>query len=177
MTRAAAFAHPLTAGLAAGLLAGVVTLGTALLAGGDGRSADYAGLAAGLLGVHLGMRAAPAASAFRARLVRALVLAVCASLVAGLASAWLYASLRPALLEARYAGVVERVRSSAQPPARIAAELARLAERRAAYLDPAFQAVSAGGTLFFFALLLGGYSAFRAHVAARLRARPSAGAP
>ena len=163
----------LGAGFAGGCVASLVTVLVPFTALRDTRVADYAGLVIGLLAVHLGMRATRAAP-FRARLAAAFLIASVASLCVGAASFVLFRDLQPGLLAERYQHYVRELQSSNAPTARTAAELGRLAERRASYLEPGLQAITAGGTLFFFALLLGGYAAFQTYVAERLPSRPAA---
>jgi hypothetical protein len=158
-------------GLGGGVLAALVMVVPELLARpGGGRLAGYAGLAAGLIAVHLGTRAATTADAgFGARLVNAALLAASVSLLAGLGLYGLFARLRPELLAARFSAYQQSVAASGAPAERIARELARLAASRAQYLDAGYQALSSASTLFFFGMLLGGYGAWRAHRLGRLR--------
>ena len=158
-------------GLGGGVLAALVMVVPELLARPDaGRLAEYAGLAAGLIAVHLGTRAAAREdSGFGARLANATLLAASVSLIAGLGLYALFAGLRPGLLAARLSAYQQSVSTSGAPAERIARELARLAASRAEYLDAGYQALSSASTLFFFAMLLGGYGAWRAHLVGRLR--------
>jgi len=163
-------------GIGGGVVAALVMVVPELLAApGGGRLSEYAGLAAGLLAVHLGTRAAARAGpGFGARLGNATILALSVSVVAGLGLYALFANLRPGLLAARLLAYERAVSASGAPPERVARELARLTALRAEYLDAAYQALSSASTLFFFGMLLGGYGAWRSHVAAHLRPR---GAP
>jgi hypothetical protein len=136
--------------------------------------ADWGGTLVTLLAVHAGLRAATAApgdAGFGRRIGIATVIATAASAIVAAGLYALYATWRPGLLAARYALYAERLRSGGEAPAgRAAFEVARLAARKAQYLDPAFQAFAAAGTIFFFAMLFGAYSAWHFRVAARLRA-------
>jgi hypothetical protein len=154
-------------GLGGGTAAALVLAAVGSASPGAARGAEYAALAAGLLAVHLGMRRA-VGLAPPALLGRALVLAALVSAAVGLGAYALYAWLRPALLAERYASYRHVLEAGALPTARAAQELARLETMRAAYLDPGYQALSTAGTLFFVAVLLGGYAGFRAHLARRL---------
>lgn len=161
-------------GIGGGLVAALVTVVPALIADpAHGRLAEYLGLAVGLLAVHLGMRASARERATLAsRLAHAALLASALSVIVGLGLYGLYEFLRPELLGARFTAYEQAVAASGASPARVAGELARLEASRAAYLDPRYQALQGASTLFFFAMLLGGYGAWRAHVASRLaRAR------
>jgi hypothetical protein len=135
---------------------------------------DLGGTLVVLLAVHAGMRAATAAEAFTGfgrRIGIATVIATGASAIVAVGLYALYAAWRPGLLAARYALYEQRLKSGGGAPAgRAAFEVARLAARKAQYLDPAFQAIAAAGTIFFFAMLFGAYAAWHFRVAARLRA-------
>jgi hypothetical protein len=155
-------------GTGGGALAAVLFVGVSLVDGGAGHLAEYAGLATGLIGVHLGMRGAAGLTP-QALLWRAGGLALLASAALGAAAFAVYGWWRPALLTARFDGYLAAVTTMHAPPARVATELARLHATRAQYLDPLYQAVSLAGTLFFFAMLLGGFVAFGAHKARRFQ--------
>jgi len=164
-------------GLITGLLAAGVAVLPSLLAGlSDTRPAEYVALLVVLAGTHLGLAAAlrrrPTAT-FGARLAAAMLAAALASLLLGIALYRLYAVWRPGLLLARYEALVAQV-GSRPGGEHAAAALADLASRRVAYLDPLYQAISGAGTPLFFALLIGGYSAFRWRVAQRLAAAAAA---
>jgi hypothetical protein len=167
---AAAPRGPLAYGLGGGASAALVFLLLGSVAPGAARGGDFAALAVGVLAVHLGMRVA-GGLAPRALIRRALALATVASATLGLGAYALYAWLRPHLLADRYSSYRQLVAANGAPAGRVAAELARLDATRAAYLDPAYQALSTAGTLFFVALLVGGYAGFRAHLARRLAGR------
>ena len=158
-------------GLGGGAVATLIMLIPELVARpGGGRLAEYGGLVAGLLAVHLGSRAiARGDLSFGARLRDAALLATSMSLLVGLGLYGLFALWRPGLLAARFASYQEALAASGAPPERIARELAHLAASRAGYLDAGYQALSGASTLFFFGMLLGGYGAWRAHVARALR--------
>lgn len=163
-------------GIGGGVIAALVMVVPELLVTpGGGRLPEYGGLAAGLLSVHLGTRAAARrGSGLGARLGNATILAASLSLVAGLGLYALFAWLKPGLLAARLVAYQQVVSASGAPPERVARELARLTALRAEYLDAAYQALSSASTLFFFGMLLGGYGAWRSYVAARLAPRASA---
>ena len=166
-------------GLGGGVIAALAMLVPALAApGADARLGEYAGTMVALLAIHLGTRAVAAAEpmlAFGRRVGLATLLVTCASGVLGVGLYTLYRFLRPDLLAIRYTGFEARLAVSREPAARVAAELARLAEQKAQYLDPAFQALSTAGTVFFFGMLLALYSAWRSRVLARLAARREPG--
>lgn len=164
-------ARSLAWGLGGGVVAALVMVIPELTAApGGGRLPEYGGLAAGLIAVHLGTRAAARVdSPFGARLRNAALLAASVSLLVGLSLYSLFAVLRPGLLATRLAAYEHSVAASHAPPERIARELARLVTSRAEYLDAGYQALSSASTLFFFGMLLGGYGAWRVHLARRLR--------
>ena len=162
------------AGVGGGLAAAlVVVLPRLVVAGGDSRLADYAGLLIVLLAVYQGSRIAAGPrppAGLGARPLAATLIATLASSVIGISLYLLYAALRPELLGERYSHYLARVRSGGVAAERTAAALAELAARRAEYLDPAFQALAGSGTVFFCAMLLAAYLATRGLVAARLDA-------
>jgi hypothetical protein len=168
-TRAAAWA------LVGGVIASLVLIVPQLPGSARGsRLADYAALAAGLLAVQLGLGASARADAgFRERMQCATIIAAIVSLLTGLGAYLLFAALRPMLLADRYAAQQRALAGSSAAPERLTRELVSLADRKAQYLDPAFQAFSTAGTLFFFGMLLGPFGAWRAHVARRLRPPPA----
>jgi hypothetical protein len=171
-----ATAAALRYGLGGGALAALAMLLPALaMTGADARLGEYAGTMVALLAIHLGTRAVAVAEpvlAFGRRVRLAVLLVACASGVLGAGLYALYRYLRPDLLAIRYVGLEARLAASREPAARVAAELARLAQQQAQYLDPAFQALTTAGTVFFFGMLLALYSAWRARVLARLGDRP-----
>jgi len=162
----------LAAGATSGLLAGLLGVLPMLGIAGTTRVPEYAALLVVLVGTHAGARFAvrgrPAA-AFAARVSAVLTIASLASLLLGAALWALYAVGRPDLLAARHAALLAGAASSTD-------SLADLVARRAQYVDPLFQAISAATTAFFFAFMVGGYGAFRWRVAARVAAarRPPA---
>jgi hypothetical protein len=168
-------------GLGGGALAALAMLLPSLAApGADARLGEYAGTMVALLAIHLGTRAVAAAQpvlGFGRRVGLAMLLVACASAVLGVGLYALYRFLRPDLLAIRYLGFEARLAASHEPAARVAAELARLAQQQAQYLDPAFQALTTAGTVFFFGMLLALYSAWRARVLARLGDRPQGTPP
>lgn len=168
-------------GLGGGALATLAMLLPPLVApAADARLGEYAGTLVALLTINLGMRAVMAAEpvlAFRRRVGLAALLVACASGVLGVGLYALYRFLRPDLLAIRYTGLEARLAASREPAARVAAELARLAEQKPQFLDPAFQAVSTAGTVFFFGMLLAFWSAWRSRVLARLVDRPNRAPP
>ncbi|MEI8297724.1 MAG: hypothetical protein WCH32_06860 [Pseudomonadota bacterium] len=164
-----------------GLLVGLLAAATAVLpplAWGlaDSRPAEYAALLVVLVGTHLGLAAVvrdrPSAT-FGARVWAAMIVAGTASLPLAVALYRLYAVWRPGMLLARYEALLAHVGAQVGSE-RVAAALADLTARRAAYLDPLYQAINGAGTPLFFALLIGGYSAFRWRVAQRLAAAAAA---
>jgi hypothetical protein len=164
-------------GVLTGLLAAAAAVLPPLLAGlADTRPAEYAALLVVLVGTHLGLAAIvrdrPTAT-FGARVRAAMIVAGVASLLLGAALYRLYAVWRPGILAARYEALLAHV-SAQVGGERVVAALADLAARRAAYLDPLYQAINGAGTPLFFALLVGGYSAFRWRVAQRLAASAAA---
>jgi hypothetical protein len=143
--------------------------------GGAGRLADYAGTMVAMLAVFFGGRALATAHPgldYARRAASGVLLVATESAIVGVALYWLYAHARPALLEARYAALAARVRASGAGAERVAAELARMTEHRAQYLDPAYQALATAGTLAFFGCLLALWGAWRWRVARRLPPRP-----
>jgi hypothetical protein len=157
--------------LSGGGMAGALTILLPFTALHASRLAEYAGLAVGLVAVHLAMRATRG-TPFRARLAAALLVATVVSACVGGASYLLFRGIEPGLLAARYERAQLELQSSGAAPARIDAEMSRLDARKASYLDPAFMAISSAGALFFFAVLLAGFAAFRTYVAERLAPRP-----
>jgi hypothetical protein len=168
-------------GILGGLLASAFVVLPPLLApGSGGRLTDYAGMMVAMLAVFFGSRAIGVVHpelTYGRRAVLGTTIVVVASTTVGLSLYALYASLRPALLAERYADYESRVRSSGQPPERIAAELERLASQKVQYLDPAFQALATAGTLAFFGIVLAMYSAWRWRVAQRLMREGRPGVP
>ena len=160
-------------GFGGGVVAGLVMVVPELASHpGGGRLAAYGGLAAGLIAVHLGTRAAARVDAsFGARLGNATLLAASVSLLVGLSLYGLFARLRPGLLAERFSAYQHSVAVSGAPAERIARELGRLAASEPKYLDAGYQALSSASTLFFFSMLLAGYGAWRAHLVRRLRRR------
>ena len=152
-------------GLGGGAFAALAMMLPALAApGAVARLGEYSGTLVALLAIHFGTRAVAAAEpslTFRRRVGLATLLVACASAVIGAGLYALYRFLRPELLALRYTGYEARLAASREPAARVAAELARLAEQKALYLDPAFQALSTAGTVFFFGMLLALYAAWR----------------
>jgi hypothetical protein len=159
----------LAGGLLGGILSTLVMLGAALLADpGAARWGDYGALAVAMCVAYLSSRtAAHSPMAFGRRLSSAAIGAVASGAVTGLGAYTLFAALRPDLLAARFAAYEAQVRASRAPAERIARELARLTAAQAQYLDPAYQALSIGGSVCFFALLVGGFGAWRLYVARR----------
>jgi hypothetical protein len=169
----------LAAGAAVGCVAAAVAVVPALGPAGDTRLADYAALLVVILGTLGGMRsvveARPGAS-FEQRLAAMAGSAVAASTVLAIALWRLYAAWRPALLEVRYQSVLEAAARRSNP-ATAQAAVADLLVHRAQYVDPLFQALTGAVTALFFAMLVGGYAAYRWRVAVRLATarRPAAG--
>ena len=163
-------------GLVGGALAALAMLIPPLVApGADARLGEYVGTLVALLAINLGMRSVVAAEPvlpFGRRIGLAALLVACASGVLGVALYALYRFLRPDLLAVRYTGFEARLAASREPAARVAAEIARLAEQKTQFLDPAYQAVSTAGTVFFFGMLLALWSAWRSRVLARLGGAP-----
>ena len=87
----------------------------------------------------------------------------------------LYAWLRPGVLAERYEAYVAIVTHSGRPATLVAAELARLAQHRARYLDPALAAGSAAATIGFVGLVAAAYLAWRRRLSRRGRP-PTVGA-
>jgi hypothetical protein len=177
MATPALLARAAIVGLLTGLLAGAAAVLPPLVAGlTDTRPAEYAALLVVLVGTYLGLAAIvrdrPTAT-FGARVRAVMVAASVASLLLGAALYRLYAVWRPGILVARYEALLAHVGSQVGSD-RVAAAMADLAARRAAYLDPLYQAINGAGTPLFFALLIGGYSAFRWRVAQRLAAAAAA---
>jgi hypothetical protein len=166
----------LAAGAVGGLAASLCVIIWALVASPPvGRGGEAFGLLAALLLAQAGVRASGRlAPAFSDRLLAAAVLALTEGVVVGAGAYLLFARLRPSLLAERYAAYEHAARTTLAPTARSGAELLRLAAAKAQYLDPGFQALSTGGLVCFFALLLGAYGAFRAQAARRYRLPPAA---
>lgn len=169
---AGAWRRATLAGIGGGLAAGVASVLPPLLSPAtDARVGNVAGLLVALVAVELGTRAAAAArpgAATAVRLGEAALVTTLVSAGAGLALYVLYAWLRPGLLAEHYARYEARLKLAGLGTERAAAALAELASRRPEYLDPLFQAAEGAALVFFCGMLLGGYGAFRARLAARL---------
>ncbi|GEM_PF-4875436 len=159
----------LVAGAVGGAAAALAMIGWASVAADPvGRLGEALGFLAALVIAEAGTRAiGRIAPAFAERLAGAALLAIVEGGVAATGAYLLFARLRPGLLAARHAAAVAAAKASTAAGA--AAELARLEAGRAQSLDPLYQAVSLGGLICFFGLLLGAYGAFRAQVARRYR--------
>jgi hypothetical protein len=168
MQSAPVLVRAVSAGLVTGLLATGVAVWPALAAGAaDTRLFEYGALLVMLLGMVVGLRVAtrlvPTVSV-EARLVAVLLIAGLGATLLGAALFRLYTEWRPLLLAARFEALVAATAHATRP----AEAYADLVAHRRQYLDPMYQAVSGAGTPFFFAMLLGGYVAFRGHVVRRL---------